>query len=157
MLLQSQQWCPMEQQPIQFSVQPLPENQHTLLRKFYRSHNSSMRITQQAEVWVVRAPSIIAGVCLSPVADGYWLTSLLTADKYRQQGVARLLIKQVQTAYQGVSIWLFCHPDLINFYSKLGFEQTQHLPESLHDRLTRYQQHKALIGMHYPATNSPTQ
>lgn len=147
----------MDQQSTQFSVQRLPENQHTLLRKFYRSHNSSMRITQQAEVWVVRAPSIIAGVCLSPVTDGYWLTSLLTADKYRQQGVAHLLIKQVQVAYQGAPIWLFCHPELISFYSKLGFEQTQCLPESLHDRLTRYQQHKALIAMHYTTPNAPMQ
>lgn len=147
----------MDQQSTQFSVQRLPENQHTLLRKFYRSHNSSMRITQQAEVWVVRAPSIIAGVCLSPVTDGYWLTSLLTADKYRQKGVAHLLIKQVQVAYQGAPIWLFCHPELISFYSKLGFEQTQCLPESLHDRLTRYQQHKALIAMHYTTSNAPMQ
>ncbi len=147
----------MDQQSTQFSVQRLPENQHTLLRKFYRSHNSSMRITQQAEAWVVRAPSIIAGVCLSPVTDGYWLTSLLTADKYRQQGVAHLLIKQVQVAYQGAPIWLFCHPELISFYSKLGFEQTQCLPESLHDRLTRYQQHKALIAMHYTTPNAPMQ
>lgn len=147
----------MDQQSTQFSVQRLPENQHTLLRKFYRSHNSSMRITQQAEVWVVRAPSIIAGVCLSPVNDGYWLTSLLTADKYRQKGVAHLLIKQVQVAYQGAPIWLFCHPELISFYSKLGFEQTQYLPESLHDRLTRYQQHKALIAMHYTTPNAPMQ
>ena len=147
----------MEQQSTQFSVQPLPENQHTLLRKFYRNHNSPMRITQQAEVWVVRAPSIIAGVCLSPVADGYWLTSLFTADKYRQLGAARLLIKQVQATYQGAPIWLFCHPDLISFYNKLGFEQTGCLPESLQDRLTRYQQHKALIAMHYATSHTPMQ
>lgn len=143
----------MDQQSTPFSVQHLPENQHTLLRKFYRSHNSQMRVTQQAEVWVVRAPSIIAAVCLSPVADGYWLTSLFTADEYRQQGAASLLIKQTQIAYQGAPIWLFCHPDLNNFYSRLGFRQTQRLPESLSDRLTRYQQHKALIAMHYIVPN----
>ena len=147
----------MDQQSTQFSVQHLPENQHTLLRKFYRSHNSTMRVTQQAEVWVVRAPSIIAAVCLSPVADGYWLTSLFTADKYRQQGVASLLIKQIQIAYQGAPIWLFCHPDLNSFYSALGFRQTQYLPESLNSRLTRYQQHKALIAMHYPAPSQPAE
>ena len=94
----------MDQQSTQFSVQHLPENQHTLLRKFYRSHNSTMRVTQQAEVWVVRAPSIIAAVCLSPVADGYWLTSLFTADKYRDQGVASLLIKVRRFGYSAILI-----------------------------------------------------
>lgn len=143
----------MQQHSTRFSVHCLAENQHTLLRKFYRSHNSPMRITQQAKVWVVRAPSIIAGVCLSPVAEGYWLTSLFTADEYRQQGVARLLIEHVQTAYQGAPIWLFCHPDLISFYNKLGFKQTQCLPESLSDRLHRYQQHKALTAMQYPQSS----
>ncbi|WP_205343079.1 GNAT family N-acetyltransferase [Denitrificimonas caeni] len=137
----------MDQHSTNFSAQCLAENQHTLLRKFYRSHNSPMRMTQQADAWVVRAPSIIAGVCLSPIADGYWLTSLLTAPEHRQQGVASFLIRHLQVAYQHSPIWLFCHPDLRGFYGSLGFRQTQDLPESLSGRLARYQQHKSLIAM----------
>lgn len=137
----------MDQHSKNLNVQCLAENQHTLLRKFYRSHNNPMRMTQQADAWVVRAPSIIAGVCLSPIVDGYWLTSLFTAPEHRQQGVASFLIRQLQVAYQGSQIWLFCHPDLRDFYSSLGFKQTQDLPESLSDRLARYQQHKSLIAM----------
>lgn len=132
-----------------FSVQHLPKNQHRLIHKFYRSHNSSMRITQQAEAWVVRAPHIIASVCLSPVAHGHWLTSLFTAPALRQQGVASLLIKHLQLTHANSPIWLFCHPDLCNFYCNLGFQHAPHLPDALNSRLTRYQQHKSLIAMFY--------
>lgn len=108
-----------------------------------------MRITQQADAWVVRAPHIIASACLSPVAHGHWLTSLFTAPTFRQQGVASLLIKHLQLAYPDTPIWLFCHPDLSSFYCNLGFKQAQHLPEALNSRLIRYQQHKSLIAMFY--------
>lgn len=146
---------PMEQHSKKFSVHHLAKNQHTLLRKLYRNHNSPMRITQQAEVWVVRNPTVVAGVCLSPVADGLWLTSLFTAPETRQQGVASLLVKQVQAFYLGQPIWLFCHPQLDSFYRRLGFKQTQQLPESLRSRLTRYQQHKTLIAMCNHKPNQP--
>lgn len=139
----------MNQNHTNFSVQYLPKNQHRLAHKFYRSHNSSMRVTQQADVWVVRAPHIIASVCLSPVAGGHWLTSLFTAPSLRQLGVASLLIKHLQLTYPDAPIWLFCHPDLCNFYGNLGFQQALHLPDTLNSRLTRYQQHKSLIAMFY--------
>lgn len=135
------------------SVQRLPKNQHALLRKFYRSHKSPMAITQHAEVWVVRAPAIIAGACLSPVSDGYWLTSLYTAPHYRQQGMASLLIQHLQTIHQGSPIWLFCHPELQQFYHSLDFRETLQLPAPLKQRLARYQQSKALIAMLYTKYN----
>lgn len=140
---------PMKQNCTNFSVQHLAKNQHTLVHKFYRSHNSPMRITQQAEVWVVRAPQIIASACLSPVANGHWLTSLFTAPALRQQGVASILIKHLQLTYPDTQIWLFCQPSLLQLYHSLGFKQTQHLPEELNNRLIRYQQHKSLIAMSY--------
>lgn len=141
----------MNQHHPNFSVQRLAKNQHTLLRKFYRAHKSSMKITRNAEVWVVRAPSnsIIAGICLSPTANGYWLTSLYTAPEYRRQGVASQLIQHLQVTHQASPLWLFCHPDLQHFYRTLGFINTQQLPDSLSQRLARYQQHKALIAMLY--------
>lgn len=147
----------MRQHSTKISVHHLAKNQHTLLRKFYRSNNSPMRITQQAEVWVVRNPAVIAGVCLSPVANGFWLTSLFTAPEKRQQGVAGFLIKQLQVFYLGQPIWLFCHPQLASFYRKLGFKQTQQLPETLRSRLTRYQKHKTLIALCYLKVNQPTE
>lgn len=145
----------MGQHSTKFSVHLLAKNQHTLLNKLYRNHNSPMRITQQAEVWVVRNPAVIAGVCLSPVADGFWLTSLFTAPEKRQQGVARCLIQQLQSFYLDQPIWLFCHPQLESFYRKLGFKQTQQLPVCLRGRLTRYQQHKALIAMYHRKVSQP--
>lgn len=130
-----------------FNVQRLPKSQHALLLKFYRSHNSSMRITQQADAWVVRTTEIIAAACISPVANGYWLTSLFTAPSFRKKGVASQLIKHIQSSHPGSPIWLFCHPELNSFYSQLGFTQTEILPQALSDRLARYQQHKTLIAM----------
>lgn len=131
------------------TVQHLPKEQHALLRKFYRKHNSPMRITQAAQTWVVRSPHIIAGVCLSPVEHGFWLTSLLTDPLHRKQGMARLLIEHIQTTHQGSLIWLFCHPNLYSFYARLCFTQAQHLPQALSSRLQRYQQSKSLIAMYY--------
>lgn len=139
----------MDQDYPELNVQRLAKNQHALLRKFYRAHKSPMKITQNSEVWVVRAPAIIAGVCLSPVDNGYWLTSLYTAAKHRRLGVARLLIKHLQTVYQESPIWLFCHPDLHDFYHALHFTEAQHLPAALSQRLARYQQHKTLQPMLY--------
>ncbi|MDY0206365.1 MAG: GNAT family N-acetyltransferase [Pseudomonas sp.] len=141
----------MNQTLTQFTAQCLTKEQQPLLRKFYRNHNSPMRITQQADAWIVRSSEIVAGACLSPVDQGYWLTSLFTAPGYRKQGAARFLIQQLQLSYQDSHIWLLCHPDLSGFYSKLGFRQTQDLPEALSSRLKRYQQHKQLIAMSYKA------
>lgn len=139
----------MDQPHTNFSVQRLAKNQHILLRKFYRHHKSSMKVTQNSEVWVVRASTLVAGVCLSPVDNGYWLTSLYTAPEYRRLGVASLLIKHLQATYLESPVWLFCHPDLQNFYRSLGFREAQQLPGVLCQRLARYQQHKALLPMLY--------
>ena len=133
--------------PKNLSVQYLAKHQHALLTKLYRSHASRMRITPQADVWVVRNPALIAGLCLSPVAHGYWLISLFTAPQYRQQGVASLLVEKALLNYPNSPIWLFCNPKLQTFYHTLGFLETQDLPEQLSDRLARYQQHKNLIAM----------
>ena len=139
----------MPYRPTPFSVDYLPKTHHTLLHKFYRHHKSSMRITEQADAWVERATEIIAGVCLSPVAEGFWLTSLFTAPAYRRQGIARLLINHLQDSYVDKPIWLFCHPQLEKFYCNLDFVTAHQLPEPLKSRLTRYQKNKTLIALCY--------
>ena len=138
----------MDDQQTPRSVQRLDTAQRALLQKFYRHHVSKMRITQQAEAWVIREQSIIAGLCLATVAEGYWLTGLFTAPSFRQQGAALQLINHIQAVYPDAPIWLFWHPDLHDFYTRAGFKQTQQLPEALKSRLDRYQQHKTLIAMH---------
>lgn len=130
-------------------IERLPVLQHALLNKFYRSHGSRMQISKPAEAWVTRQPAIIAGLCLTPITQGYWLTSLFVAPKYRQCGVAHRLIKHIQATYPAAAIWLFCHPDLITVYQRTNFQETQQLPEALNNRLARYKQHKILIAMHY--------
>lgn len=133
-------------------VQRLPAQQRTLLNKFYRSHHSRMRIQQNAEIWVIRNPEIIAATCLTPIDDGFWLTGLFVAPSYRQAGIARQLLQHLQSTYPCAPIWLFCQPDLAEFYQRLNFQIATQLPESLASRLTRYQQHKKLIPMQSKTT-----
>lgn len=130
-------------------IERLPAIQHILLNKFYRSHASRMRATPGAEAWVIRNPMIIAGLSLTCVTEGYWLTGLFVAPTQRKQGIAQYLLKHIQQTYSTLPIWLFCHPDLIRFYEHSGFRITEQLPAQLKNRLLRYQKHKNLVAMQY--------
>ena len=117
-----------------------------LMNKFYRAHQSSMKAVRDAQLWVARQEEIIAGLCLRPMAHGYWLTGLCVAPGLRGQGVAGALVSQADTACEG-PVWLFCDPQLQGFYEKLGFSLDVELPHALHERLVRYQRNKAMIAM----------
>lgn len=117
-----------------------------LMNKFYRSHQSSMKAVKDAQLWVARHEEIIAGLCLRPVADGFWLTGLFVAPESRRQGVAAALIDRAVTACGG-PVRLFCEPGLQGFYEGVGFSLETRLPAALHERLVRYQRSKAMIAM----------
>ena len=128
-------------------INALDPIQFPLLDKFYRAQRSAMRIGRAERVWVARSDGdVIAGVCLTPLAQGYWLTGLLVAPAQRNAGLAAALLRQVRSQLQG-PIWLFCHPDLQGFYERSGYGPCEELPEALADRLMRYRQHKALLAM----------
>ncbi|MFL7920479.1 hypothetical protein, partial [Escherichia coli] len=59
--------------------QRLPQPQKPLLVKFYRTHHNRNRVRPEASCWVARCGEIIAGLCLTPVADGHFLTGLLVS------------------------------------------------------------------------------
>ncbi len=103
-----------------------------------------MRTSDAGEAWVVRTGEIVAGLNLTPVADGQWLTGLLVAPGHRRQGLARVLL---ETACGARKTWLFCHPDLQGFYEGLGFRVSEDLPQALADRLARYRRSKPLLAM----------
>ena len=105
-----------------------------------------MRAASDAQLWVARAPGIIAGLSLSPVGDGYWLTGLFVDPQQRNKGVAGRLIEAALEQANGPT-WLFCHPDLVPFYQRLGFHMAGRLPESLASRLLRYQRSKRLVAL----------
>ncbi|MFF7061279.1 GNAT family N-acetyltransferase [Pseudomonas sp. NPDC008258] len=105
-----------------------------------------MRAASDAQLWVARAPGIIAGLSLSPVGDGYWLTGLFVDPQQRSKGVAGRLIDAALEQAKG-SVWLFCHPDLAPFYQRLGFHVADQLPEALAGRLLRYQRSKRLVAL----------
>ncbi|MGB5958442.1 GNAT family N-acetyltransferase [Pseudomonas sp.] len=105
-----------------------------------------MRAAGDAELWVARAPGIIAGLSLSAVGDGFWLTGLFVDPQRRSQGVAGRLL-EAALAQAGGPTWLFCHPDLVPFYQRLGFDMAGQLPESLASRLQRYQRSKRLVAL----------
>lgn len=117
-----------------------------LMDKFYRAHFSPMRTSREGVQWVARRPDIIGGLCLTPVADGQWLTGLFVDPAHREQGVAAGLIDAATQTVTG-PVWLFCHPNLREFYEKLGFTTGPVLPKPLHDKLARYSMSKLLIAL----------
>lgn len=92
------------------------------------------------------AGEIVAALCLRPVSGGHWLTGLFVEPGCREQGVAAQLIA---TAVQDVSepVWLFCHPDLREFYERRGFTFDPALPQAMAERLSRYARSKPMIAM----------
>ncbi|WP_166359863.1 GNAT family N-acetyltransferase [Pseudomonas akapageensis] len=131
---------------LQYSL--LPEPLRPLLDKFYRAHRSPMRAVAEAQIWVARHTDILAGLCLRPVSEGFWLTGLLVDPAARGQGLARGLIEHVQEQCAS-AIWLFCHPDLAQFYERLGFTAAANLPAQLCERLVRYQRNKAMLALEW--------
>lgn len=124
----------------------LLDPERRLLDHFYRQHGSRMRSTSDGELWVARANCIIAGLNLTPVGGGYWLTGLFVDPQQRSQGVAGRLVEAALAQAVGPT-WLFCHPDLVPFYQRLGFDTATALPEALAARLQRYQRSKPLVAL----------
>ena len=130
----------------ELSIDLLAEPLWPLLNKFYRSHDSSMKALKGGRLWVARDGEIVAGLCLSPVIGGQWLTGVFVAPAYRRQGLAARLILQAIADVQG-TVWLLCHPDLESLYQRIGFTQDTILPQSLSERLVRYKRNKPMIAM----------
>ncbi|MBH3429600.1 GNAT family N-acetyltransferase [Pseudomonas alkylphenolica] len=125
---------------------PLTALEQPLLNKFYKSQGSPMRAPAQGQLWVARAEEIVAGLSLSPVPGGYWLTGLWVAKNRRGQKIAGALIETALQSAEGTT-WLFCHPDLQVFYQQQGFSTCTRLPAVLAERLARYQHSKPLLAM----------
>lgn len=134
---------------------PLTGLERRLLDHFYRQHGSRMRTPADGQPWVARSVSIVAGLNLTPVKGGHWLTGLLVDPQWRQQGVASCLMEAAMAGLDA-KVWLFCHPDLLPFYHRLAFELAVDLPEALAGRLHRYQRHKPLIALQYTPPMPPT-
>lgn len=117
-----------------------------LATKFYKSQGSNMRVGRSEQVWVARTAEIIAACCLKSQDHGHWLTALLVAEPLRQQGIASALLQSLRRNTSG-PIWLFCHPDLIDFYRRQGFQPTSSLPQALTHKLQRYQQKQPLQAL----------
>ncbi|QVN04563.1 GNAT family N-acetyltransferase [Pseudomonas rhodesiae] len=127
-------------------IDPLPEPLWPLLNKFYRRHDSSMKALKGGRLWVARDGDIVAGLCLTPVVGGQWLTGVFVAPDYRGQGLAARLILEAVASVEG-TVWLLCHPDLERLYQRIGFTQDTRLPQSLGERLVRYKRNKPMIAM----------
>lgn len=132
----------------QLPIRNLLPELRPLLNKFYRWHRSHMRAPAEASYWVAGDPDIVAGLCLTDVAKGKWLTGLLVAPDHRGRGLARCLVSTALCDCDG-PVWLFCDPRLVHFYQALDFNPTESLPEALASRLERYNRHKTLVAMHH--------
>jgi N-acetylglutamate synthase-like GNAT family acetyltransferase len=126
--------------------QPLSCALLPLANKFYKSQRSNMRAGRSELVWVAQQSEIIAACCLKPQDQGHWLTALLVAEQRRQQGIASALLAALRRDTSG-PIWLFCHPDLVGFYQRQGFQTASRLPPALAQRLERYQQKQPLQAL----------
>ena len=72
--------------------------------------------------------------------------ALLVAREQRQQGIASQLLNALRAHSQG-PIWLFCAPELLSFYQRLGFAPCPALPAELTERLLRYQRKQPLLAL----------
>lgn len=122
--------------------------QRTLLDKFYRAHGSKMKVSAVATCWVAGRSAIKAGLCLTAIERGHWLTGLLVAPEQRNQGLASALVRHAMSTVDG-PVWLFCKPELESFYHRLGFVACIGMPEILEQRLERYRRSKRLIAMQH--------
>ena len=127
-------------------IELLAEPLWPLLNKFYRHHNSPMKALKDGRLWVARDGEIVAGLCLTPVVGGQWLTGVFVDPAYRGQGLAARLIDDAVADAEG-TVWLLCHPDLEGLYQRMGFSQDTPLPQSLSERLVRYKRNKPMIAM----------
>ena len=128
-------------------ISQLPPLLYPLANRFYRRYQRGAKVNRQHQVWVGKeSEQIICSLCLQPVADGYWLTSLLVEPARRHRGYANALLTTIRHHYTG-PIWLFCSPSLVPLYTGAGFDLACDLPESLADRLLRYQRHKELVPL----------
>lgn len=118
-----------------------------LMNKFYRAHQSSMKASKDAQLWVAREQEVVAALCLRSAANGYWLTGLFVAPDVRGRGIARSLVDAAVSSTEGAPVWLFCDPELQGFYEGIGFGMVDDLPQVLFERLIRYQRNKAMIAM----------
>jgi GNAT superfamily N-acetyltransferase len=127
-------------------LRQLPGECRALLNKFYRAHRSHMRAPAGACYWVAEDSDILAGLCLSDIVHGQWLTGLLVTPNHRSQGLGRRLVAQALAGCDG-PVWLFCEPRTVSFYEPLGFAEATVLPEALASRLQRYNRHKTLVAL----------
>lgn len=126
----------------------LPDEHRPLLEKFYRAHRSHMRVPGGAHCWVAGATEIMAALCLTSVENGHWLTGLLVAPEQRKKGLGARLVTKAMSESTG-PVWLFCVPELIPFYQRLGFSESTLLPESLASRLLRYNRNRTLTALQH--------
>ncbi len=136
-------------------IELLAEPLWPLLNKFYRRHNSPMKALKGGRLWVARDAEIVAGLCLTPVVGGQWLTGVFVDPAYRGQGLAARLIDAAVADAEG-TVWLLCHPDLEGLYQRMGFSQDTLLPQSLSERLVRYKRNKPMIAMGLEPLVRPT-
>lgn len=127
-------------------IRELPAECRPLMNKFYRAHRSPMRAPAGARCWVLGDRDIEAGLCLLAIDNGHWLTGLLVSPARRNRGLASALLAHARARCHG-PVWLFCDPQLSDFYKRLGFQPAWALPEPLGNRLLRYNQHKTLIAL----------
>lgn len=142
-----------------YKIELLPAIMTPLVNKFYDAHKARGRAAKHDKVWVVKESSDIIAACRFQPVDGNWLlVGVYVASQYRNQGIAKTLIKtainqfraqQQQQIKQIIYTFAYCH--LSDFYLSLGFQSNPPaLPSELASRLSSYLgQNRQLMAMYY--------
>ncbi|KJY90845.1 N-acetyltransferase [Pseudoalteromonas piscicida] len=138
------------------TIELLPAIMTPLVNKFYDAHKARGRAAKHDKVWVVKERSDIIAACRFQPVDGNWLlVGVYVASQYRNQGIAKTLIKtainqfRAQQPQQIIYTFAYCH--LNDFYLALGFQSNSlELPPELASRLSSYLgQNRQLVAMYY--------
>lgn len=118
-----------------------------LVNKFYQAHSVRGRANKQDQVWVVKAPTLIAACRLQDRKSSLFLSTLYVEPQSRGQGVAKRLVLDALAAQQQ-TVFTFPYRHLESFYQSLGFTQSHSLPCEIDTLFTAYrQQGRDIIAM----------
>ena len=118
-----------------------------LVNKFYQAHSVRGRANKQDQVWVVKAPALIAACRLQDRKSSLFLSTLYVEPQSRGQGVAKRLVLDALAAQQQ-TVFTFPYRNLEPFYQSLGFIQSHSLPCEIDTLFTAYrQQGRDIIAM----------
>ncbi|MCP4323086.1 MAG: GNAT family N-acetyltransferase [Psychromonas sp.] len=122
-----------------------------LVNQFYKRVYKKGIAGKNEAVFIIKDNlQIICSARLKTIEAELLLTGVACDPLFQSQGYASSLIRQL-LAKRDQSVYCFPYAHLKAFYLRLGFVliSTEEVPEAIHNRFERYQQHRDLLLMIY--------